>query len=52
MARIREDLYHVILLDIVMPGMDGIALLRNIRLENIVSEVIILTGNATIERRD
>ena len=49
MARIREDLYHVILLDIVMPGMDGIALLRNIRLENIVSEVIILTGNATIE---
>ena len=49
MARIREDLYHVILLDIVMPGMDGIALLRKIRLENIVSEVIILTGNATIE---
>ena len=49
MARVREDLYHVILLDIVMPGMDGIALLRKIRLENIVSEVIILTGNATIE---
>jgi two-component system, NtrC family, response regulator AtoC len=49
MARVREDLYHVILLDIVMPGMDGIALLRRIRAENVVSEVIILTGNATIE---
>ena len=49
LERVREDLYHVILLDIVMPGMDGISLLRKIRAENIVSEVIILTGNATIE---
>jgi Response regulator containing CheY-like receiver, AAA-type ATPase, and DNA-binding domains len=49
LARVREDLYHVILLDIVMPGMDGISLLRKIRAENIISEVIILTGNATIE---
>ena len=49
LARVREDFYHVVLLDIVMPGMDGIELLRAIRAENIISEVIILTGNATIE---
>jgi two-component system, NtrC family, response regulator AtoC len=48
-ARVREDFYHVVLLDIVMPGMDGISWFRSIRAENIISEVIILTGNATIE---
>ena len=48
-AKVREDFYHVVLLDIVMPGMDGISWLRNIRAENIISEVIILTGNASIE---
>ena len=49
LKRVGEDFYHVILLDIVMPGMDGISLLRKIRAEKNVSEVIILTGNATIE---
>jgi two-component system, NtrC family, response regulator AtoC len=49
LSRIREDFYNVVLLDIVMPGMDGISLLRSIGAENIISEVIILTGNATIE---
>jgi two-component system, NtrC family, response regulator AtoC len=48
-ARVREDFYHVVLLDLVMPKMDGISWLRSIRAENINSEVIILTGNATIE---
>jgi DNA-binding NtrC family response regulator len=47
--RVREDYYHVVLLDIVMPQMDGIAVLRSIKAENILSEVIILTGNATLE---
>jgi two-component system, NtrC family, response regulator AtoC len=39
----------VVLLDIVMPQMDGVAVLRTIKAENILSEVIILTGNATLE---
>jgi len=47
--RVREDSYHVVLLDIVMPQTDGISVLRTIKAENIVSEVIILTGNATLE---
>jgi DNA-binding NtrC family response regulator len=47
--RVREDYYHVVLLDIVMPQTDGIAVLRTIKAENILSEVIILTGNATLE---
>jgi two-component system response regulator AtoC len=47
--RVREDFYHVVLLDIVMPLTDGISVLRTIKAENIVSEVIILTGNASLE---
>jgi DNA-binding NtrC family response regulator len=49
LARVREDFYHVVLLDIVMPVLDGLSVLRTIKSENITSEVIILTGNATIE---
>jgi DNA-binding NtrC family response regulator len=47
--KIREEFYQVILLDISMPKKDGITVLEIIRKENILSEVIILTGNASIE---
>ncbi len=49
LKKARGEFYNVILLDIVMPKMDGISVLRTIRKENIPSEIIILTGNATIE---
>ena len=49
LTRIREDYYHVILLDIILPKISGIDVLRTIKKEQIVSEVIILTGNATLE---
>ncbi len=47
--RISEESYHIVLLDIVMPRQDGLEVLRRIRNENIPTEVIILTGNATLE---
>jgi two-component system, NtrC family, response regulator AtoC len=49
LQRAREDFFHVVLLDIVLPRTDGISVLRTIKAESIVSEVIILTGNATLE---
>jgi two-component system, NtrC family, response regulator AtoC len=49
LSRIREDFFHVILLDIIMPKTNGIEVLRTIKKEHIVSEVIVLTGNATLE---
>lgn len=39
----------VVLLDIKMPGMDGIAALREIKRNHPLVEVIMLTGHATVE---
>jgi DNA-binding NtrC family response regulator len=39
----------LIITDLVMPGMDGLALLRALRVELPASSVIVLTGHATIE---
>jgi len=39
----------VIVLDVKMPGMDGIAALKEIKNRSPLTEVIILTGHATIE---
>jgi DNA-binding NtrC family response regulator len=49
LARMRENYYHVVLLDIIMPKTNGIEVLRRIKKERMGSEVIVLTGNATIE---
>ncbi|MBI4961836.1 MAG: response regulator [Desulfomonile tiedjei] len=39
----------VVLLDVKMPGMDGIAALREIKKAHPITEVIMLTGHATVE---
>ncbi len=49
LTRLREDFFHVVLLDILMPTTDGMEVLRTIKQDAIPSEVIILTGNATFE---
>jgi len=46
---LRAEAYDVALLDIVMPEMDGLEVLRNVREESSPPEVIIITGNGTIE---
>ncbi|MGA2508460.1 MAG: response regulator, partial [Chitinispirillaceae bacterium] len=42
LTRIHEDFYHVVLLDIILPKISGIDVLRMIKKDQIVSEVIIL----------
>ena len=49
LKKVREKFYNVVLLDIVMPKKDGITVLSKMKKENITSEIIILTGNATLE---
>lgn len=46
---LRAETYDVALLDIVMPEMDGLEVLRHVREDPQAPEVIIITGNGTIE---
>ncbi len=48
--RIRKGEYRVVLLDIVMPEMDGLELLQIIRRDRPEIEVVMLTANSTQER--
>ena len=41
--------FDVAILDVRMPGMDGMELLRAIRARHPLTEVIMLTGHATVE---
>ncbi len=44
----NQDL-DVIVLDVKMPGMDGIETLKNIKKASPLTEVLMLTGHATVE---
>lgn len=46
---VKKLLYDVIILDIKMPGMDGIETLREIKRIKPLIEVILLTGHASVE---
>ncbi len=46
---LRGHNIHVVILDVKMPGMDGIATLKQIKRQYPMVEVIMLTGHATAE---
>jgi len=45
----KDKLLEVVILDVKMPGMDGIETLKRIKTEFPLVEVIMLTGHATVE---
>jgi len=46
---VRENEFDVIVLDVKMPGKSGIETLKEIKIINQLSQVIMLTGHATVE---
>ena len=49
-AMIEEEIYHVILTDIMMPEKDGIALLKDLKKKSSdIGEVIMVTGYGSVE---
>jgi DNA-binding NtrC family response regulator len=49
LAQIRDKDADVVVLDVLMPGKSGIDTLREIKQIKPLAEVIMLTGNATVE---
>lgn len=49
LARLEKENIDVVVLDIKMPGMDGIETLKEIKKRFPIVEVILLTGHGTIE---
>ena len=46
----REHPFDAILLDLAMPGMDGIETLKRLRELNPDSQIVLLTGHATVSK--
>ncbi len=49
LEKYRQETYNVVLLDMKMPGMDGVEVLKLMRAESNLPEIIVFTGHGTIE---
>jgi DNA-binding NtrC family response regulator len=47
--QLAEAAFDVVLLDVVMPGMDGLSLMKKLKEDGAAPPIIVLTGKATVE---
>ena len=50
LEKFREKSFDAVVLDLAMPGMDGIETLKRLRKLNPDSQVLLLTGRATVKK--
>ncbi len=46
---IRSNIYDLVILDVMLPGMDGFEILKKMREEEIASKVIMLIAKSTLD---
>ena len=49
LEKIKQHNYDIVILDVKMPGVSGIDVLKEIKSIKPLTEVVMLTGNATVE---
>ncbi|UCF33911.1 MAG: sigma-54-dependent Fis family transcriptional regulator [Phycisphaerales bacterium] len=49
LERALTDEFDVVLVDLMMPGLSGLEILRRLKAAGVVSEVVIITGHSTVE---
>ena len=47
---VEDESFDAIIVDLMMPEMDGLETLKRLKIENPDSQVILLTGHATVEK--
>ena len=51
LEKIRKNKYEIIILDVMLPGIDGLTVLRTLRSEKILTPVLILSAKKSLEEK-
>jgi DNA-binding response OmpR family regulator len=49
-SKVKKEKYHIVLANIAIPEIDGIQLLREIKQYDAMTQVIMMTGNSTMDK--
>ncbi|MEW6488596.1 MAG: response regulator [Thermodesulfobacteriota bacterium] len=50
LARLEQEIFHLVITDLVMPGLDGMELVRRLKAGRFLTEVIVMTAFSSLDR--